>query len=158
MKDWFKYKYGYVNLDLENIYFTNSGNWSETFLLTENSKLKNKENKSKRNWMWFFVIVSLSLLSFSILNNLYNLRIGIWVIIIPYAMYYIYENFKRETGDSFKIPLKKISEIKIEDQSIIFSFVNGDGIGDEFKIEDVEDKGIVLISALRNNLNSQVQE
>ena len=38
MKQWFKYEFGFVNLDSENFYLTNSGNWSETENLKEKTK------------------------------------------------------------------------------------------------------------------------
>jgi hypothetical protein len=35
VKEWFTHEYGFVNIDTENIYFTNTGNWSETKDLEE---------------------------------------------------------------------------------------------------------------------------
>lgn len=34
-KSFYKYKYGYINIDQNNIYITSTGNWSETIQLTE---------------------------------------------------------------------------------------------------------------------------
>lgn len=155
MKEWFKYKYGFVNIDTENIYFNNSGNWADIKSLKEKNNKLNKENKSKRNWMWFFVIVSLSIFGLSIIRGIYNLRIGIGIFILAYAMYYTYEYFKRETGDAFKIPLNKLDDIKFEEKSIVFTFINGDGKLDEYIIENPEAKGIMIMESLRNELINQ---
>ena len=38
MKHWFKYEFGYVNIDSEYLYFTNTGNWSEVQEIKEKSK------------------------------------------------------------------------------------------------------------------------
>lgn len=35
MKKWFKYEYGFVNIDEDYIYLTNTGNWSDTKDLQE---------------------------------------------------------------------------------------------------------------------------
>lgn len=35
MKEWLKHKYGYINIDDENVYVTKTGNWSEISKLQE---------------------------------------------------------------------------------------------------------------------------
>jgi methionyl-tRNA synthetase len=58
MKTWFKYEYGYVNLDSDTLYLTNSGNWSETTTLSEKTKEITQKNDTK-NYKYVSFLVSI---------------------------------------------------------------------------------------------------
>ena len=47
MKEYFKYANGFVNLNDENLFLTNSGNWSETSDLLEKSPKSIRQNNFK---------------------------------------------------------------------------------------------------------------
>jgi hypothetical protein len=46
-KSFYKYKYGYINIDQNNIYITSTGNWSETIQLTEKKFGKTKKRMGR---------------------------------------------------------------------------------------------------------------
>ena len=61
MKEYFKYANGYVNINDENLFLTNSGNWSETHDLLEKSPKSIRKNdlKSVKIYAYYFVIIVL---------------------------------------------------------------------------------------------------
>ncbi len=63
MKKWFKYRFGYVNIDDENFYLTNSGNWSETIDMNEKTKKTEKKGSLKkfRINVYLYVVAGISL-------------------------------------------------------------------------------------------------
>ena len=64
MKEWFKYEYVYVNIDTESIYFTNSGNWSETKNLKEKGVQKSNTQRKVRIQEFLFVFLILFVILF----------------------------------------------------------------------------------------------
>lgn len=149
MKEWFKYEFGYVNIDSENLYLTNSGNWSETKDLGEKTQEVANKNDNKSSLILGFIIVVLGLLTFSIIKNLISGKVGITLLLIAVVGgYKLYEYMKSEIGAKFKIPLTKISEIKENGTTIEIIFINGEEKMDSYKLHRVEEKGIKIVTAL----------
>jgi hypothetical protein len=63
----------------------------------------------------------------------------------------VYTYLKTEIGPSFKIPLHKLSALKIEDNTAELTFLNGDNTIDTQKLKKIDQNGITLL----NNLNIQ---
>ncbi len=149
MKDWFKYKYGFVNIDSENIYFTNSGNWSEVDGLEEKilkTKLASMGRKAKI--LVFLVLVGI-LFTFLVTKNISSGRFSLLLIIgLPVLAYYAYEYLKVEMGSKYLIPLINLTKIEIEERSIHIYFLNGNNKEDYEMLEGVDEKGILLIADL----------
>lgn len=82
MKEWFKYEFGYVNIDSENLYLTNSGNWSETRDLPEKTKQASNKNDNKSSSILGFIIVTIGLLTFLIMKNFINGKVGLTLILL----------------------------------------------------------------------------
>ncbi|HEX8575185.1 MAG TPA: hypothetical protein VF677_02725 [Flavobacterium sp.] len=150
MKEWFKYEFGYVNIDSENLYLTSSGNWSEIKDLKEKTKQVANKNDNKSSSILGFIIVSLSLLVFLIIKNFISGKVGLTLVLIAIGGgYKLYEYMKSEIGAKFKIPLTKITAIKENDKSIEIIFINGEGKTDNYKLHRVENKGIKIVTSLK---------
>lgn len=149
MKEWFKYEFGYVNIDSENLYLTNTGNWSETKTLTEKTKKVAKQNDNKSSLMIGFIVIALFLLGYLNFKSVLSGGVALTLIVITiFGSYKLYEYLKTEIGAKFKIPREKISEISVNDRSIEIFFVNGEGNNDSYKLHRVEDKGISVMNSL----------
>lgn len=149
MKEWFKYEFGYVNIDSENLYLTNTGNWSETKTLTEKTKKVAKQNDNQSSLMIGFIVITLFILAYLNFKSILSGRVALTLIVITIlGSYKLYEYLKTEIGAKFKIPREKISEIRVNNRSIEIFFSNGEGNNDSYKLHRVEDKGISVMNSL----------
>lgn len=144
MKEWFKHEFGYVNVDAENLYLTNSGNWSDTKKLNE--KTKNNKTKKRSSIIGFLILV-FCLFLFMIYKSTAIDTIGVTLFIMALG-YKLYLYLKFEIGPQFKIPIAKISEVKIDDKSVEIYFLDGDGVYSSFVLEKVEEKGKNILNSL----------
>lgn len=153
MKDYFKYKFGYVNIDLENIYLTNTGNWSETIDMKE--KGIQKQKKLKKAGISLFLLISIVILLLLISKNLISGRISLLLFIgFPIGLYQAYKYLGTELGSQFKIPISKITHIEIENNTISITFLNFNNETNTYQIESVTEKGLSMITTIRNNISS----
>lgn len=146
MKKWFKHSNGFVNIDTENIYFTNTGNWSETHTLQEKSIKIDLENKRK---FWLNMsILSIVFLFFGIMNFLNYMNSKVSGLVILFGIggsYSLYRYLQREIGASFKIPMQKITSIHIIEKKMEVHFVNGEDQPDHHIVKDIEHKAIYIL-------------
>ena len=150
MKEWFKYEFGCVNIASENLYLTNTGNWSETKNLGEKTRKVEKENDNKSSLMIGFILVVACVFAFLIFKSFISGKVGLTLIIITlFGGYKLYEYLKTEIGSKFKIPLSKISEIKKTENSIEIIFINGEDKIDSYKLHRVEKKGISTMNNVK---------
>ena len=82
MKEWFKYEFGYVNIDSENLYLTNTGNWSETKTLTEKTKKVANQNDNKSSSMIGFIVIALFILGYLNFKSILSGRVALTLIVI----------------------------------------------------------------------------
>lgn len=148
MKHFFKYEFGYINIDDENLYMTNSGNWSETKELLEKSdqsKSKNKNQKYKVfGYYLFLILIALFFVyKFNFVNITYGFIIGLAVL-----FYSAYNFMKSEQGNRYKIPLTKINQMEYSYNSLKIHFKNLDNNDDFERIENVEEKGLKILNEL----------
>ena len=149
MKEWFTYEFGYVNIDSENLYLTNSGNWSETNDLMEKTKQVASKNDTRSSSILGFIILIVGLLAFLVVKNLISGKVGLTLLVVAIAGgYKLYDYLRSEIGAKFKIPLTKISEIRENGSSIEIIFTNGEGNVDSYKLLRVEEKGIMIMGSL----------
>lgn len=149
MKEWFKYEFGYVNINDKNIYLTNSGNWSETKDLTEKTKEVTTKNDNKRSRMLGFFIAVIMLIIYLIYEGTVNGKVGVGLIIITVGGgYKVYQYLKTEIGFKFKIPFSKISEIKRNGSNAEIIFLNGEGNDDRYLLQRIDEKGISIIDII----------
>jgi hypothetical protein len=147
MKQWFKHEYGFVNIDAENIYFTNTGNWSETNGLKEKGVQQQNSFRQFRMRIIPFVLIAVVvfLLIFPIDSGKvkFSLIAGLVVLAISARKY-----LKTEIGAKFKLPISKIENIVLNTESATITFEDGEGKSAEQILEKVDQKGIDLLEEL----------
>lgn len=145
MKEYFKYKKGFVNIDDENLYLTNSGNWQEARNLQEKSSKTIRANKIKKNkfTLYFYILLGIGVLSlFYQLSNGKSIRIPIVFCGLGFA---VYRYMIRETGNAYKIPLQKIDSISLVDTNATIHFLDENSEETTELISEVDSKGISLL-------------
>ncbi len=152
MKEYFKYKFGYVNIDDENLYFTSTGNWSETKNMKEKGLQKQKSFK-KISIKVFFSILVLAI-TLIILKHLNSGEIGSFSIIgLPIVGGYLaYKYLRTELGSQFKLPIAKINSIEILDSNIDFVFIDANGNTKTYQVEAADEKGIEIITKIKASI------
>ncbi|MCL9807305.1 hypothetical protein NAT51_17370 [Flavobacterium amniphilum] len=149
MKEFFKYSNGYININDENLFMTNSGNWSETIGLQEKSPKSIKKNSYKniKFYIFFLIVCGIFLLSISFEDRTKEaLPIALIVLMIL-----AYKYFSKEMGSKYKIPLSKLKDIQIDGKEVKFTFLNFKGEEDFEIIHGVEEKGILVLSEFLQN-------
>jgi hypothetical protein len=151
MKYYFKYSSGYVNIDAENLFLTNSGNWQETRELEEKSKRTKRQNSLRIARMNLFIYITFGIIAFIIYKSVsrdkpyFNAIFG-----LPVAAYFVNRYFTTEMGKRYKIPLSKIQSIeRYDNDGIKIIFLNDSNEPDFEIIEKVEVKGFKVLSDLR---------
>lgn len=144
MKDWFKYEFGYVNIDSENIYFTNTGNWSETKDLRE--KGIQKSNIFRKSSIQFFLVVLVLFFGFLIIKGFDN---GKLLLGLPVILFLVYKYLKPELGSKYKVPIIKISNIDIENNSATINFTDASNRESSETLTKVDIKGIQILEKLK---------
>lgn len=159
MKQYFKYSSGYVNIDAENLFLTNSGNWQETRELGEKSKATIAQNEGRINKMQGFVYAVFGGIGLFLWQMIEDKKVSIGIIIALCALAYkVFEYFKSDFGKRYKIPLAKIHSIDNYDKDgLKIYFLNAANEDDFEIIEKVEDKGFKILGNL-NLLKSVYNE
>lgn len=151
MKECFKYEYGYVNIDDDCIYLTNSGNWSEVEKLKHHTSKKRNKNIKGYSAIILLPIIG-AIFLFFIFNNLISNNISLFSIIGSVAiLYFLYQYMSVEIGDRYKIPLEKIIEIEFIEENcfIVFHNLENETINSELK--NISKKGKQLLINLNND-------
>ncbi len=149
MKNWFKYEFGYVNIDDENIYFTNTGNWSEISGLTEKTKKVSRKNKLRETRILLFLIPCLILFFCLFTCNLLSSRTSLLLMVgLPTLAYFLYNYLKTETGSKYALPVSKLISIESDQKDITIHFMNGENKKDSELLTNVEQKGFDLLNTL----------
>ncbi|MGH2664439.1 hypothetical protein [Flavobacterium sp.] len=148
MKEYFKYDSGYVNINDENLFLTNSGNWSETAAIEEKSSKTIRKNTVKGLKFYAFILVLLCLVALSVARAKSG-SIPIGLILLVFAAF-IY--MKREVGSKYKIPLSKIKNIEINGSEVKIIFLNSNNVEDFEIIHKVENKGLSILTDLIQTL------
>jgi hypothetical protein len=149
MRDYFKYKFGYVNIDSEIIYFTSTGNWSEVTGMKE--KGAQKQKVLKKTGIYIFLIISVVALLFLILNNIDSGKISLLLLIgFPIGLYLAYKYLSTELGSQFKLPISKITNIEIENNTIHLTFLNYNKETSTYQIEGTTAKGVNIMTKIKD--------
>ena len=142
MKEWFKYEFGYVNIDSENLFLTNSGNWSETKNLPEKTKTISDKNDNKSSSIIGFIIIVFCVFAFMIYKSFISGKIGLTLIFLTIGGgYRFYLYLKTEIGAKFRIPIEKITEIDILEKSVEIKFFDGEGLKANYLLNNIDEKG-----------------
>ncbi len=123
MKTWFKYQYGYVNIDDDYLYLTNSGVWADAYKLKEYSNSTSSYPKQFKTII--FLVVTCGFFGFFFLKSLEGGSIAIGSLL---TIYLLYNTMKTDLGSQFKIRKSDITSIEIKDDLAIIVFMNSDTI------------------------------
>ncbi|MEO8516070.1 MAG: hypothetical protein ABI426_04960 [Flavobacterium sp.] len=148
MKEYFKYDNGYVNINGENLFLTNSGNWSEVATIEEKSSKTIRQNDIKSLKFYAFIAVLLCLVALSIVRAQSG-TIPIGLILLVFAAFFY---MRRESGSKYKIPLSKIKNIEIDKNEVKIIFFDSNNVEDSETIHKVENKGLGILSELIQTL------
>jgi len=173
MKEYFKYANGYVNINDENLFLTNSGNWSETNDLLEKSPKSIRKNNfkiNKINFYYFILIILATIVILSVIGQIMRNTFPFISLVILFLFFSAYRYMQRETGKRYKIPISKISSFEIYDEKvkILFRnssfeiydekvkilFRNANDIDDFEEIFKVEKKGLAILEELSRQLKN----
>lgn len=149
MKQFFKYEKGFVNINETDLFLTKSGNWSETDTIFEKSSKTKSQNSIKKvkTYSFYAMLVSFSLLLFYNISKTNNsklmLLLGIGLLIIS-----SYSYIKSGSGSQYKIPLSKIIKMEYTFKSLKIYFKNEEGKEDFERLENIEEKGIMMLKKL----------
>lgn len=148
-KHFFKYAYGYINIDAENLYMTNSGNFQEARETEEKSSANQAQNNHRVNRMKGFVYGFLAIIAFFIVDAVENKTFAIGGFVAAGLLAYkLFDYFKPEFGSRYRIPLSKIERIERYNKGIKIFFLNANNESDFEIIEKVEDKGFTVLEKL----------
>ncbi|WP_298115828.1 hypothetical protein [Flavobacterium sp.] len=154
MKEYFKYANGYVNINDENLFLTNSGNWSETHDLQEKSPKSIRKNNFRANkiYLYYFIVfIFIGFIVFEILRDIKNKSFPFGIIFLVLAGF---AYMKRETGKRYKIPISKITSFDISNDSVKIIFINANDVDDFEEIFKVEKKGLSIFEELNLQLKN----
>jgi hypothetical protein len=146
MKEYFKYANGFVNINDENLFLTNSGNWSETHELFEKSSKSIRQNNFKGFRIYIFLF-SVACLIVLILSKSKSGSIPFGIILLGLGAF---AYMKRETGKQYKIPISKIIRVTIIENSAKIIFFNENNNEDFEEINGLEAKGLGVLEELNN--------
>lgn len=145
MKEYFKYNKGFINIDNENLYLTNSGNWQEARNLEEKSFKTIKANNFRKNKISLYFYI---LLGIGVLAVLFQFSKGKSVrlpLVFSGLGFAAYRYLIRETGNRYKIPLFKINSISNDNDLVTIHFLDEQGIETSEVISGLDAKGIILL-------------
>jgi hypothetical protein len=146
MKEYFKYARGFVNINDENLFLTNSGNWSETHELLEKSSKSIKQNNFKGFKIYIFLFVIACLIVLILLKSKKgSIPFGIILLGLGAFAY-----MKRETGKRYKIPISKIISITIIENAAKIIFFNENNNEDFEEIYGMDAKGLGVLKELNH--------
>ena len=118
MKEWFKYEYGFINVDDDNVYLTSTGNWSETKNMEEKSDASIRKHVVKK-WInilylggWFIVFISFLIAFYTKSTDLNHAYWRLPLALIGLALI-MYKHLRKDMGPKYKIPISKIKKIEL---------------------------------------------
>ena len=146
---WFKYMFGFINIDSENLYLTKTGNWSEI----TNLKEKNSKGKSSNSQGFSSVSFILFLLGTMVVHA-YNYwfldSFSKIVFIYPFAIFLMYISRKSDLGANFVIPLSKIETVTQEDNLLIIDFFDAENHSQIEKLRNVDRSGVEFLRSIKS--------
>ncbi|MFP9114373.1 hypothetical protein ACLI1A_10560 [Flavobacterium sp. RHBU_3] len=151
MKEYFKYKYGYINIDDENLYMTNSGKWQEARETEEKSRANEAVNERRINYMKSFVFIVFGGIVIYFAQTIDNKKVSIGIVVAALAIgYKLYDYFSSEFGSRYRIPLHKLESVTAQGtERIRIGFLNANGNPDFEMIDGLEPKGREFLLALK---------
>lgn len=138
-KTFYKYKFGYINIDQENVYVTSTGNWSEITQLREKlpGKSSRKTGKVISIYIFMSVLILMTLGSFLFVEKHILLKLSMLAVEIS-GLLKLKKYFDTETGPRFYIPKARILDVIVEDERVLLKFKAIDDTPDNLILPKLE--------------------
>jgi hypothetical protein len=139
MKTYYKYKYGFINIDENTVYLSATGNWSETKSLKEKKYGKSSKNNEKVIAIYFFLAVAILFICYALIIDNSHIILK-WVSLLSAIIFItnLKRYFNTEIGERFLIPKNKIIQINSTEKTLTLLFVTLDDFREEIKLKQVE--------------------
>ncbi|MCB0735892.1 MAG: hypothetical protein KDC92_00170 [Bacteroidetes bacterium] len=147
-----------MNVDDDFIYLTNTGNWSETKMLEEKAKGKQKGQTVRRIRISLFFWVIAILVGGAFVINLINSISFLSIVSLPVGIFVLYRYFQNEMGPAFCIPKSKILAIDIAHTRISIQFINGDGIKGQVELHYIDPAAMDFLLVNYSNISHSASE
>jgi len=122
---YYKYEYGYINIDSRNIYLTNSGNWTETSDMQEKSPGTVRRSNRRKWWILSYLVIGSGLIVlFHLMRVIGSGESLVFMALVPLSCLPLYRYMRNELGQRFLIPIKKVISIEEVDNGLRIHFRN----------------------------------
>ncbi|MDW3647085.1 MAG: hypothetical protein R8P61_08485 [Bacteroidia bacterium] len=148
MKSWFEYEYGYLNVDAENMYFTNTGNGSELRTLKE-MPFGKKVGKKKHPFLFLGSMV-FPFCFFLFDMGLTGQSITVMACFLL-VFYFVYNYLKKDMGISMWIPLERIELIEIKTNFARISYRDPQEQVQSVPLDKIGKDGIEILTRLKSH-------
>lgn len=155
MKKYFKYKFGYINIDDHNIYLTNSGNWQDCRKLEEKSFKTSVKTAGKR----FKIGLLIAIVVLVIIINLIISREAGTIKIIPIIVsilsaFGFYRLLMPDLGSQYLISIESVISFESYGQDLTITSKDSKGKHHIKFLERVEHFEWESIEELRRSISS----
>ena len=149
-KQYFKYRFGYINIDDENLYLNETGNWSYI------EKLKEKEKASPPQkpittiiYKSIFLLSSIVILLSIIFYNMSFINVAIIFLSHSAIYYFVFKYLNLKTDFNYKIPLSKINSITQKGNILEINFRLKDNVQNQkFILDKIDPKGFEVLTQM----------
>ncbi len=149
MKDWCKHKFGFVNFDDSTLYFSSTGNWSDTLELGEFNEGRTKRSSSAERFksISYLAVLAIAVILFLWAMGFHSLNFSA-VIGIAWFSYSAYHYMSTGLSGEFKIPYANITRLEIDSSVSKITFLDyyGNEAIQEIKLDK---KGLNLFFELQ---------
>ncbi|HWY38187.1 MAG TPA: hypothetical protein VNY73_06480 [Bacteroidia bacterium] len=138
MKEHFSYEYGYILIDEECFYLTNTGNWSEARMLKEKGEFKTGNSLLHRVWIAGFVIIAgLGVAIFELAAHHSQSGIYIGVLLAGAGIWKVYTYMRKELGSTLYIKKQNISSEFYTNDTLNIVFTNAEGREEQISLSGI---------------------
>jgi hypothetical protein len=151
MKEWLKHKYGFINIDDENVYVTKTGNWSEVSGLEEkNYKPFEFADFRTKVKIGIYLFIVFGIILFGFISNIISGNISFLLIVgLPVVGYTAFQYIIPEFGSSFVIPRNKITDIRTKESDLFIEFLDANDQNTLIHFRSLNQKGLEIISKVK---------
>ncbi|WP_417355300.1 hypothetical protein [Flavobacterium sp.] len=151
MKDFFKYRFGYINIDDENLYLNETGNWSYVEKLKEKKKTSPIQKPTvtiiyKLTYLFSLIAMVIFIIFYG--NPFINSVIMLFTYMVIY--YFIFEHLNIKIDYNYKIPLHKINSITQKGNTLEINFLLKHNTQTQtFILDKIEPRGFDILRQRR---------
>ena len=155
MKEWLKHKYGFINIDDENVYVTKTGNWSEVSGLKEkNYKLFKLDDFRTKLKIGIYLFIVFGFILYVFISKILSGDLGLLIFGLPLLGYTAFQYIIPEFGSSFVIPKKKITAIRTDESDFYIEFLDANDQNTSNHFRNLDQKGLKIIIKFKDAINT----